>query len=311
MKRLAALTGGSGFLGRHVVREFADQGWDVRILARSQPELPELSDVTIELVQGSLSDLGALQALSKGADAFIHIAGVVKAKNRSDFFRANQDGAALAAKAWAQSTDNGRFILVSSMAARAPELSYYAESKRAGEIAVADVLAGKDWRILRPGAIYGKYDQESLKVLKLSNAPMQLMLNAPSARVAMVDARDAAKAIVAAAQDEDIGAIHEISDARHDGYGWGELADIAAKALGKRARPVRLPAPVLKGIGGLGGLISGITGGVEMLTPGKVREILHKDWSVEAPLPETLYKPQIPLEQGLKEMAEASGLLSR
>ena len=49
MKRLAALTGGTGFLGRHVIRELADQGWAVRILARTQPELPELSDVEIEL----------------------------------------------------------------------------------------------------------------------------------------------------------------------------------------------------------------------------------------------------------------------
>jgi hypothetical protein len=72
-----------------------------------------------------------------------------------------------------------------------------------------------------------------------------------------------------------------------------------------------LPAAVLKGIGGIGGAIAGITGGVEMLTPGKVREILHQDWSVQSPLPETLYQPLIPLEQGLREMAEASGLLSR
>lgn len=311
MTRLAALTGGTGFLGRHVIREFADQGWDVRILARSQPELPELSDIEIDLTLGDLSDERALQALSEGADAFIHIAGVVKAKNRRDFFRANQDGASLAAKAWARTTDTGRFLLISSMAARAPELSFYAESKRAGEMAVSEALKGRDWRILRPGAIYGRHDQESLKVLKLSNAPIQLMLNAPSARVAMVDARDAAKAIFAASQDQDIGAIHEISDARLDGYGWGELANIAAKALGQRTRPVRLPAPVLKGIGGMGGAISGVTGGVEMLTPGKVREILHMDWSVEAPLPKALYQPQIPLEQGLREMAEASGLLSR
>lgn len=311
MTRLAALTGGAGFLGRHIIREFASQGWKVRILARSQPQLPELADVEIGLTLGDLSDLSALKALAAGADAFIHVAGVVKAKNRRDFMTANRDGARNAARAWADASTGGRFVLVSSMAARAPELSHYAASKHEGEIAVRAVLEGRDWRILRPGAIYGKYDQESLKVLKLSNAPMQLMLNAPSARVAMVDARDAARAIVAAAQVRDIGAVHEISDARRDGYRWDELADIAAKALGKQARPVRLPASVLKGIGGVGGAIAGLTGGVEMLTPGKVREILHHDWSVEAPLPEALFQPQIPLDRGLKEMAAASGLLSR
>lgn len=310
MTRLAALTGGTGFLGRHVIRELATQGWKVRILARTQPQLPELADVEIGLTLGDLADPGALRTLAAGADVFIHIAGVVKAKNRHGFMAANRDGAERAAKAWADATTGGRFVLISSMAARAPELSHYAASKRAGEDAVSAVLTGRDWRILRPGAIYGKYDQESLKVLKLSNAPVQLMLNTPAARVAMVDARDAARAIVAAAGVSDIGAVHEISDATHEGYRWDELADIAAKALGKRARPVRLPSPVLKGIGGVGGAIAGITGGVEMLTPGKVREILHQDWSVQAPLPETLYQPRIPLEQGLREMAKASGLLS-
>ena len=87
MKRLAALTGGTGFLGRHVIREFANQGWNVRILARSQPELPELADVGIELTLGDLSDLSALKALSKGADALIHIAGVVKATQDSNVTR--------------------------------------------------------------------------------------------------------------------------------------------------------------------------------------------------------------------------------
>ena len=311
MTRLAALTGGTGFLGRHVIRELADQGWNVRILARTQPQLPELSDIEIGLTLGDLSDPGALRALAHGADAFIHIAGVVKAKNRRDFMAANRDGADRAAKAWAEATESGRFVLVSSMAAREPGLSHYAASKHAGEEAVRAALAGRDWRVLRPGAIYGRFDQESLKVLKLSNAPIQMMLNAPSARVAMVDARDAARAVVAAMRDQDIGAVHEISDARRDGYRWEELADIAARALGKDARPVRLPSPVLKGIGGIGGAIAGITGGVEMLTPGKVREILHQDWSVQAPLPDRLYQPQIPLEQGLREMAEASGLLGR
>ena len=126
MARLAALTGGTGFLGRHVIRELADQGWNVRILARSQPQLPELADIEIELVLGDLSNAGALNALARDADVFIHIAGVVKAKNRKGFMAANRDGAGLAARSWAASTKGGRFVLVSSMAARAPQLSHYA-----------------------------------------------------------------------------------------------------------------------------------------------------------------------------------------
>ena len=314
MTRLAALTGGTGFLGRHVIRELAEQGFGVRILARSTPDLPELADVPIDVIRGDLGDEAALSALASGAEIFIHIAGVVKAATRQGFMGPNRDGAARAARVWARTAPvDGRFVLISSMAARMPELSHYAASKRAGEDAVATELVDRDWRVLRPGAIYGRHDQESLKVLKLSNAPLQLMLNARSARIAMVDARDAARAVVNAAQDSAPGAVHEISDARLDGYCWDELAAIAAKALGRTPRAVRLPAVVLKVAGAVGGSLAAVTGSAEMLTQGKVREILHPDWSVhpDHALPASIYQPSIALEDGLADMAAASGLLRR
>ncbi|MEL6794743.1 MAG: NAD-dependent epimerase/dehydratase family protein, partial [Pseudomonadota bacterium] len=211
MTKVAALTGGTGFLGRHAIRALHDAGWRIRMLARRAPGLPELADVEIELIMGDLADAGALMRLCEGAEAIIHVAGVVKAATRSDFFRANATGAASIAAAWTQIAPDARFTLISSMAAREPHLSHYAASKREGERMVAEIGAGRDWRILRPGAIYGAHDEETLKVLKLARGPVQLMLNAGDARVSLIDVRDAARAVAALAAHPGTGAIHELT----------------------------------------------------------------------------------------------------
>lgn len=312
MSRIAALTGGTGFLGRHVAAALAAQGWRIRMLTRRMPDLPELAAHEIELIPGHLFESAPLARLCRGADAVIHMAGLVKARSEAEFMAANAEGVAALGRAWAAEAPAARFILVSSMAARAPHLSAYAASKRAGEARLAEIAAGvtgADWTILRPSAIYGAHDSESLKVLKLADAPVQIMLNAPEARVTMIDARDAAQAIAAFACVRNDGAIHELTDARRDGYTWRELSEIAAGALDRRSRPLRLPACALRLISAAGAALSALGGGAEMLTPGKAREILHPDWSADpalAPPPAAIWAPRIGLEAGLSAMVASA-----
>lgn len=306
MTRVAALTGGTGFLGRHSIRALHDAGWRIRMLTRRAPDLPELADIEIELIPGDLTDMEALKRLCGGAEAIIHIAGVVKAPTRAGFFRANAAGTASVAAAWREAAPDARFTLISSMAAREPQLSHYAASKREGERLLAETGATGDWRILRPGAIYGAHDEETLKVLKLASGPIQFMLNAPDARVALVDARDAACAIAALAARPGDRDVLELTDARTDGYRWDELATIAARALGRRPRTARIPAPLLRAIARIGDVGASVFGSAEMLTSAKAREILHPDWSsspARQPAPE-IWRPAIPLDEGLAAMAK-------
>lgn len=304
MTRLVALTGGTGFLGRHAIRAFHEAGWRVRILTRRAPNLPEIADIPVELIPGDLSDDAALSRLCGDVETIVHIAGVVKARDEAGFMRANADGAAAAAAAWRRAAPDARFTLVSSMAARAPHLSPYAASKRAGETRVAEIAGDGDWRVVRPAAVYGPYDQESLKVLKLAAGPVQIMLNAADARVAMIDVRDAAAALAALAAAPGGGAVHELTDARADGYRWGELIEIAATALGRRPRAIRLPTGALRAIGAVGDGVSALTGSTEMLTKAKAREILHPDWSADPALipPANIWAPRIALPDGLAHM---------
>src|SRR6056297_1785498 len=130
---IAAVTGGTGFLGRYVVRELAAAGWRPRLLVRGDPVHPQLADVDFEIVPGDLSEPQSLRRLVKGASAVVHVAGAVKALRRADFFAVNADGTARLAETTAEAAPGARLVYVSSLAARAPELSDYAASKAEGE----------------------------------------------------------------------------------------------------------------------------------------------------------------------------------
>lgn len=306
MTGLAALTGGTGFLGRHVAAALAARGWRLRMLVRRAPDLPELAAETIELIPGTLSEPAALGRFCAGADLVIHMAGLVKAPTAEAFMAGNAEGTAALARAWRSHAPEARFVLVSSMAARAPHLSGYAASKRAGEERLRAEAAGGDFRILRPAAIYGPHDEESLKVLKLAAGRRQVMLNAGLARVSMIAARDAAEAVAALAAHQGGGALHELTDMRREGYSWAELTETAALALGREPRPLRLPALALRALGAAGGAWAALTGRAVMLTPGKAREILAPDWGADPALPAIppgVWEPRIGLAQGLAEMA--------
>jgi nucleoside-diphosphate-sugar epimerase len=298
--RLAAVTGGTGFLGRHVVAALAGAGWQVRLLARRDPDPP--CPPGVELVRGDLADGAALSRLVRGAGAVVHAAGLVKARGRREFLAVNRDGAARLAEALAREVPGARFVLVSSQAARCPELSPYAESKRAGEDAAVAALGAASWVVLRPCVIYGPWDREGLALLRLAGGRV-VPCPRPEPRIAMVHVRDAAAAVVALCGGGPSNATVEIGDGRADGYGWGELMREAGRALGRTPRLVAVPDLVFHAAGAAGDGIAAASGRAAMFGRGKAREFLHRDWSGDTArrLPATLWAPRVDLRAGLAE----------
>ena len=111
------MTGATGFIGRHLVVALHEAGFRVRLLLRREPDVPAwLGLPEPEVVAGSLADAAALDRLAVGADVVIHLAGLIKAARRRDFFAVNRDGAAAMAEAVARVAPAARFLLVSSLA---------------------------------------------------------------------------------------------------------------------------------------------------------------------------------------------------
>jgi len=298
---LAAVTGGTGFLGQYVARELAARGWRVRLLVRGQP-LAAFADLPVETRRGDLADIPALRSLVAGAQAVVHLAGVTKARGRAEFLSVNRDGAARLAAATAGAAPEARFVHVSSLAARAPDLSAYAASKRAGEAAIAVELgAAARWVVLRPSVIYGPGDREGRALYRLASAGIVPAPRAPEPRIALVHAEDVAGAVVTLCRSGPSAACFEVTDACPDGYGYREFLTMIGAARGRRPRFLGVPDPVLLAAGVAADAWSSVTGRPRVFGRGKVRELLHRDWtsSPGQQLPRPVWSPRIGLREGL------------
>lgn len=279
--RLVAITGATGFIGRHLVAAFARAGWRVRLLLRRDPVIDEWRDLRPEIVAGSLHDRAALERLVDGASAVVHLAGLIKAVSREAFMQVNRDGAkALASIAYAHAPRT-HFLHVSSLAAREPGLSDYAASKRAGEDAARDAF-GAPITVLRPPAVYGPGDRETLVFFQLARQRLVPLLGPAQARAAMIHVADLCRLIVMLAGAAPRDAVLTAADAHPAGYRWEEVLGAAARAVGNPApRFVRAPLALLRAVA-LAGDVGKRLGSANMLSSQKLRELRHPDWSVSA-----------------------------
>lgn len=296
MSQTVAITGGTGFVGRHLVPALLAEGWHVRSLVRRLPEA-----AGGEAVIGSLADKAALGRLVRGADAVVHLAGAIKARSAAEFMLANRDGTgALAAAAMAAGA--GRFVLVSTLAAREPQLSPYAASKRAAEIALAASYTGA-WIVLRPTAVYGPGDPETLPFFRALARGVALRLNRSDARVGMVHVADLVAGVRRALRPGGEGGIFEVDDGVAAGHSWADLLRAGGEAVGRR--PVVLPVPRagLWSAALFAQLMCTVSGAPSILSPGKVREIHHVDWSRQGDSLAAIgsWSPGIDLARGFRD----------
>ncbi|HEY5409679.1 MAG TPA: NAD-dependent epimerase/dehydratase family protein, partial [Caulobacteraceae bacterium] len=248
-----------------------------RILARPGAEFA----FPAEIVTGRLADENALAHLAEGAALVVHAAGLIKARRPADFLPVNLHGARRMAAAAARQAPDARFVLVSSLSAREPQLSAYAASKAAGESEVRAILASDRLTIVRPPAIYGPGDRETLALFKaIASLPALPSPGPAHARLALIHVADAAAAIATLAERPAAGGVFALADGQPEGYGWLQIVQTAAGALGRAAPPI-LPTPALAILAlGAAGSLLGRIGPARIMTLGKAREVLHGDWSV-------------------------------
>jgi uncharacterized protein YbjT (DUF2867 family) len=286
-----ALTGGTGFVGKTLIRLALAEGLQVRALARTHQEA--LDGVT--WVQGSLSQPRALVDLATGSDAIIHVAGVVNAPNRSEFEAANVAGTLAMVEA-AKAAGVERFIHVSSLAAREPQLSDYGWSKAKAEAVV--VASGLDWTMVRPPAIYGPGDTEMLDMFRIAQSGWVIM--PPAGHLSVIEVSDLARLLLALAPDGDSRAqTYEPDDGEEGGWTSASFAKAIGWAVDKRVTVVHTPAAVLRGLARLDKLTRRSRA---KLTADRAAYLCHPDWTVDPAKrpPAKLWQPQIRTRAGLK-----------
>jgi uncharacterized protein YbjT (DUF2867 family) len=289
-----AVTGGTGFVGRAVIDEACRQGLPLRALARREQAPCE----GIAWVRGDLADREALARLVVGAEAVLHVAGVVNTPDPMGFHLGNVTGTEALVEA-AASAGVRRFVFVSSLAAREPQLSAYGKSKLHAEEVVA--ASGLDWTIVRPPAIYGPRDREILDMFRA--AAWRVVPMPPPGRTSIVHVEDLARLLLALPEAEGVSeAILEPDDGREGGWSHRELALAIGEAVGRRVWAPHVPAPAMRAAAWLD---RRLRGRAAKLTPDRVGYMIHPDWvsrSDKAP-PRELWRARIPTADGLKATA--------
>jgi nucleoside-diphosphate-sugar epimerase len=298
--RVVAVTGATGFLGLHLIPALARAGAHIRILTRRSTAHPAWQGIAFETVCGSLEDAGALEQLVTGVDAVVHVAGLIKARNRAEFLRTNQGGSGAIATAARRYAPQAQFVAVSSLAAREPQLSDYAFSKRMGEDAARAAYADAPHKltIIRPPAIYGPWDRETLKVFRAVTRSFVPVFG--QNRATIIHAADAAAAITAIATGDGPSGVYTLADDHPQGYTMAELLAEAARATGHSPRFIRVPDGVVRAAGHISGWRGRWRGQTPIFTAGKAREVLHPDWSISPTelLPANVHTSKIDLAGG-------------
>ncbi len=290
-----AITGGTGFVGSKLIDLALEKGHAVRALARrDQPERHGL-----EWVAGDLANTDALARLTEGADAVIHVAGVINARTPQEFTAGNVEGTRTMLAA---SRDVPRFVQVSSLAAREPTLSIYGKTKAAADALVK--AERPDAAIVRPPAVYGPGDRETANVYKLVARGWALLPG--HGRFSIVEVSDLARALLALAENPASQGIFEIDDGTIGGLSHRDMASHIAAALGTKPFYVPLPTAALKLGAAIDTLGAKIAGRLPALSFDRARYLAHPDWVSDSRALRALgvWAPEVPTVAGIKSTAE-------
>jgi NADH dehydrogenase len=243
---LITVFGGSGFLGRHVVRALANRQYRIRIAVR-RPELAgylkPLGGVgQIETVQANVRHEASVDAAARGAAIVINLVGILFERSRQRFDAVHAQGAAAVARA--ANTANARVIHVSAIGADENSPSGYARSKAAGERLVLATQPAAV--IMRPSVVFGPEDDFFNRFAALARLLPALPLpGGGHTRFQPVFAGDIGQGIAkAAGGDTRPGTIYELGGP--DAHSFKELMQFTLATIGRRRLLLPVPFPLLK-----------------------------------------------------------------
>jgi uncharacterized protein YbjT (DUF2867 family) len=259
--QLVTVFGGSGFLGRHVVRALARRGYRVRAAVR-RPDLAGFLQPLgivgqITAVQANLRYPDSVAAAVKGADAVINLVGILQEKGRQNFSSVQAQGARTVAQACANFGVD-RLVQVSALGASADSKSAYARSKAEGEAAVHALV--KRAVVLRPSVMFGPDDTFFNRFASLVRMLPVLPLAGAETKFQPAFVGDVAEAVARAIDGKaEGGKIYELGGPEVKTL--RELVDYVCEVTGRK----RLIAPMPFGLARLQGQILEIA---DMLTLG-------------------------------------------
>lgn len=309
----AFVTGGTGFIGSHLVDALIEkQKWnEIKCLVRNKEKW--LKGKSFKKIPADLLSFNILEENLRDIDVIFHLAGVVKAPSQKEFDQANVEATENLLRL-ASKTGVKKLVILSSLAAAGPSskkpltendplqpISCYGESKKRMESMIQKVAEpDMSVTVLRPPAVYGPREEQIFTLFKMMSkgiAPIVGDGNHP--RLSIVYVQDVIQAILKAAEQQEPG-VHSYYISGEKITNWNEIRAIVTKVLGKNNIPVHIQPKWVKRIAAVIETTSSFFGTYPVINREKANEmVLEWTCSNEKAEAELQYKPEYSLEEGL------------
>jgi nucleoside-diphosphate-sugar epimerase len=310
----AFVTGGTGFIGSHLVESLLHKNYEVLALVRDPYNLKCLEGIKVNILEG---DLHSIPSLPSDLNIVYHVAGLTRASNKADYYTVNQQGtASLFQSLHSQKIQPKKIICLSSIAASSPSsngvpiketqaprpVTPYGKSKLMGELEALKFKDAFPVVILRAAAVFGSKDQDWLNYYKFMKRGILPSLASSQRLLSLCYIKDLIRAFDLCSQLEfPSGEIFNIADPQP--YLWDEFGRAVGKAIGKKLKKIVVPPFVLFIAAFSSEIIGKMRKNPNIFNREKLKDMMQSGWIADVQKAEETFsfRAQYPLEKAVKE----------
>ena len=317
---ISVVTGGSGFVGSHLVDLLISKGHEVRCIVRKTSSLKWLEGKNVKIFDCGISDVEALEDVLAGADYLFHVAGVVKAKNEEGCKKGNVETTRNLLDALLKfKVDIKKVVIVSSLTAAGPAvpgkpltedmpvnpITRYGKSKAEQEALVKTYLDKLPISIVRPPAVYGERDTEIYLMFKTFKQGLMTFIGFDKKELSLVHVADLVNGIYLAGISENSKSqTYFISS--EEIYNWYQVADEMQNSIGKKAIRLNLPHFLVYSVAVFAEFFAMFQKSAATFNIEKARDFVQSAWTcdVSKAKNELGYEQNVSLAEGIKRTVD-------
>lgn len=319
-KQIAVVTGGTGFVGSHLVDLLIYKGYEVRCITRKSSDLKWLKNKDVKIFDCGLYNKEALKEVIREADYVYHVAGVVKSKTKEGYFRGNVDTTRTLIEATLESNSNlKRFLVVSSQTVTGPSLdgkpvneetecrpiTTYGKSKWEEEKLVLSFKDKLPITICRAPAVYGERDTEIFIYFKTFSKGLTTTVGFNEKKLSLIHVLDLVNGFyLAATNEKSKGQIYFISS--EEFYTWPQINNITSTIIGKKPIVIKVPHFLVYSIAAVAQFAAMFSSKPATLNIEKAKDITQQFWICDTSkaINELGYHQNISIEEGIRRTIE-------